>query len=313
MPSARRPRPTFTGHRGAISLLSAVVATLLGAALVVSAPAATAAKGGNGTTQGTTQATTIAWAPAGSAQITPGVQMYTEGAQCTANFVYTDGAGNVYVGYAAHCAGTGAATDTNGCDAGSLPLGTKVTFNRGGSLVSDGTQVGTGTLAYSSWLTMKRLGETDDNACAYNDLALVKVSAADVGKVNPSVPFWGGPVGLNTTGTSTGETVYSYGNSSLRGGVELLSPKQGTSLGTDSGGWNHPVYTVTPGIPGDSGSGFLDANGRAMGTLSTVQLAPLAGSNGVGDLAHELAYAQAHSGISGLALVPGTEPFSPVL
>ena len=313
MPSARRPRPTFTGHRGAISLLSAVVATLLGAALVVSAPAATAAKGGNGTTQGTTQTATIAWAPAGSAQITPGVQMYTEGAQCTANFVYTDGAGNVYVGYAAHCAGTGAATDTNGYDAGSLPLGTKVTFNRGGSLVSDGTQVGTGTLAYSSWLTMKRLGETDDNACAYNDLALVKVSAADVGKVNPSVPFWGGPVGLNTTGTSTGETVYSYGNSSLRGGVELLSPKQGTSLGTDSGGWNHPVYTVTPGIPGDSGSGFLDANGRAMGTLSTVQLAPLAGSNGVGDLAHELAYAQAHSGISGLALVPGTEPFSPVL
>ena len=32
--------------------------------------------------------------------------MYTDGAQCTANFVFTDGAGNTYVGYAAHCAGT---------------------------------------------------------------------------------------------------------------------------------------------------------------------------------------------------------------
>ena len=45
----------------------------------------------------------------------------------------------------------------------------------------------------------------------------------------------------------------------------------------------------------------------------TLAIAPLAGSNGVGDLAHELAYAQANGGISGLRLVPGTEPFSPIL
>ena len=44
----------------------------------------------------------------------------------TGNFVFTDGAGNVYVGYAAHCAGTGAATDTAGCSTASLPLGTWV-------------------------------------------------------------------------------------------------------------------------------------------------------------------------------------------
>jgi hypothetical protein len=234
--------------------------------------------------------------------------MYTDGAQCTGNFVFTDGAGNVYVGYAAHCAGTGAATDTNGCDAGSLPLGTKVDFVEGGSLVSGGTKVGSGTLAYSSWLTMQQRNETDPNACDYNDFALVKVDAADVAKVNPSVPFWGGPVALNTDGTAAGEDVYSYGNSSLRGGVEALSPKQGTSLGTTGDGWTHPVYTVSPGIPGDSGSAFLDSEGNALGTLSTLAIAPLAGSNGVSDLAHELAYAQQYGGFSGLALVPGTEP-----
>ena len=55
------------------------------------------------------------YAPADTAEIHPGTMMYTDGAQCTANFVYTDGAGNTYVGYAAHCAGTGAATDTDGC------------------------------------------------------------------------------------------------------------------------------------------------------------------------------------------------------
>lgn len=256
-----------------------------------------------------------AWAPADTAQIHPGTMMYTEGAQCTANFVYTDSAGNVYVGYAAHCAGTGAATDTDGCKTASLPLGTKVTFNEGGSLLSEGTQVGSGTLAYSSWLTEKQLGTTDANTCAYNDLALVKVNAADVSKVNPSVPFWGGPTGIDTDGTAAGDQVYTYGNSSLRGGLEPLSPHTGISLGDDpaDGGWSHPLYTVSPGIPGDSGSGFLSADGTAIGVLSTLGLAPLPASNNIGDLAKELAFAQQHSGISGLQLVNGTEPFSPIL
>ena len=282
-------------------LLTLAAAGLVAAA-ATSAPATAAPK----------KQVRTAWAPADTATIHPGVQTFTGGGQCTANFIYTD-ASSTYIGYAAHCAGTGEATDTNGCDAGSLPLGTRVDFVEGGSLLAEGTRVGGGTLVYSSWLAMQRRGETDENACAYNDLALVKVDAADAAKVNPSIPFWGGPVALNTTGTAAGDTVYSFGNSSLRGGVEVLSPKQGTSLGTDPSGWTHPVYTVTPGVPGDSGSAFLDADGNAVGTLSTLALAPLAGSNGVGDLAHELSYAQAHSGIAGLRLVPGTEPFSPLL
>ncbi len=256
------------------------------------------------------------WAPAETAAITPGVQTNTDrSGQCTANFVFTDAAGNVYLGQAAHCSGTGAATDTNGCDAGTLPLDTAVTFNRGGSLLDSGTQVGTGTLAYSSWNTMQARGETDANTCAYNDFALVKVDPAHVAKVNPTVPFWGGPTGINTSGTQAGDRVYSYGNSGLRFGVEQLSPKTGVSLGQDpaDGGWTHPLYTLTPGVPGDSGSAFLDANGDAVGTLSTLGLAPLPASNNIGDLAHELAYAQQHSGIAGLQLALGTEPFAPIL
>ncbi len=46
--------------------------------------------------------------------------------------------------------------------------------------------------------------------------------------------------------------------------------------------------------------------------LTTLQIAPLTGSNGVGTLAYELAYANAN-GMSGIRLVPGTEPFSPLL
>lgn len=294
--------------RAAVATLTSTVLAAAAVAATVTpseaAPAPQAAKKG---------VAAAAWAPADTAKIHPGIQMYTDGAQCTGNFVYTDGAGNVYVGYAAHCAGTGAATDTDGCDSGSLPLGTKVDFVEGGSVITEGTNVGTGTLVYSSWLAMQKAGTTDANTCAYNDLALVKVDPQYVADVNPSVPFWGGPVGINTDGTAAGDTVYSYGNSSLRGGVTELSPKQGTSLGTDGDGWTHPVYTVSPGVPGDSGSAFLDADGNALGVLSTLAIAPLAGSNGVGDLNHELEFAKANSGIAGLALVPGTEPFSPML
>jgi hypothetical protein len=238
------------------------------------------------------------WAPASSAPIHPGVMTYTDGAQCTANFIFQDAA-DVYIGQAAHCSGTGEATDTNGCTSDSLPLGTPVEV--------DGASK-PGTLVYNSWLTMQANHEADADTCQYNDLALVKLDPADVAKVNPSVPKWGGPVAVGGA-TAQGDTVYSYGNSSLRLGISQLSPKTGISLGTDSGGWNHTVYTVTPGIPGDSGSGFLDASGKAFGILSTVAVAPLPASNGVGDLAHELAYLHAHTTFTGVQLVPGTQPF----
>lgn len=296
-------------RRPALGALAAGGALLLGTALATAAPAAATAPNAARTTAAAAAPT---WAPADKATIHPGVQMYTNGAQCTANFVYTDDSGAVYVGYAAHCAGTGEATDTNGCEAGSLPLGTKVDFVEGGSLVGEGTRVGGGTLVYSSWLAMDAANETDANACAYNDLALVKVNAADLGKVNPSVPFWGGPTAVRNTPTAAGDRVYSFGNSSIRGGVEVLSPKTGLSLGTEAG-WSHSVYTLTPGVPGDSGSGFLDDQGRAFGTLSTLALAPLPASNGVGDLQHELAYARSHSSLTGLTLVPGTEAFNKIL
>ena len=95
--------------------------------------------------------------------------------------------------------------------------------------------------------------------------------------------------------------------------AEPLAPKTGASLGQSGEGWTHDAYTVTPGIPGDSGSGLMDAQGRAFGVLSTVALAPLPASNGLGDLYREVRYAQKHSGIAGLRLVAGTKAFEPVL
>jgi hypothetical protein len=233
-------------------------------------------------------------------------------AQCTSNFVFTDSSGNVYLGQAAHCSSTGGSTGTNGCTTKSLPLGTPI---YAGDVVNGGVQNGTkiGTLAYNSWLTMQSAHETDASTCAYNDLALIKIDPSQVANVNPTVPFWGGPNGLAPGAASLGSRVFTYGNSILRGGVSVLSPKTGGSLGDleGSGGWSEDVYTVTPGIPGDSGSGFMDSNGNALGVLSTVQLAPVAASNGVGTLAKELAYANTATGL-GLTVASGTTPFKSV-
>jgi hypothetical protein len=243
-----------------------------------------------------------AWAPAGQATVHPGVQAFTAGAQCTSNFVFEEGS-TVYLGQAAHCSGTGGQTETDGCTSGSLPVGTPVEVTGASH---------PGTLAYNSWLTMQADGETDPSTCAYNDLALIRLDPADAAKVNPSVPGFGGPADVGAAG-GAGSTVYSYGNSELRGGVTKLSPKQGVVAQEEGGGWSHVVVTLTPGVPGDSGSGFMNGSGKAIGILSTLQLAPLTGTNGVGDIGKELAYLRAHTGFTGMQLVPGTEPFKPNL
>jgi hypothetical protein len=111
-----------------------------------------------------------------------------------------------------------------------------------------------------------------------------------------------------------GDTVYSYGNSSLRGGIAQLRPKQGVVVSSDGNGWSRTVYTLTPGVPGDSGSAFLGANGAGIGVLSTLQILPTAGSNGVSDLNKALNYMRSHNAqFAGVGLVNGTEPFKPDL
>ncbi|MGI5126312.1 serine protease [Pseudonocardia sp. CA-107938] len=243
-------------------------------------------------------------APAANAPIRPGVNTTTAGGgTCTSNFIFTSG-DTTYLGQAAHCAGTGDATQTNGCSAGTGGIGTPVTID-----AADGTKRA-GKLAYSSWVTMQSRGETDPDTCAFNDFALVEIAAADADDVSSSVPFFGGPTGLRDAGLPLGEQVYSYGNSPLRLGIELLSPKVGVSAGDEGKGRAHTVYTLTPGVPGDSGSAFLDSKGRAFGVLSTLNLAPLPASNGVADLAKALAYANEHGDIGHIQLVPGSQPFT---
>lgn len=238
-------------------------------------------------------------AQAAGGAIQPGVRLVTDGAQCTANFIFTDRTGARFIGMAAHCASATNGTGTNGCLERSLPLGTEVEIENASR---------PGILAYSSWSTMRRVGERDRNPCIYNDFALVRIDPADHHRVNPTFPVFGGPTGV-APGPPSGERVYSYGSSGLRPG-STLSAKEGRSLGSVGNGWATTVYTLTPGIPGDSGSGFLDARGRAFGVLSSVTIIPLAGSNTVTDLTRAIEYLHRHTAIR-VHVPNGWRPFDP--
>ncbi len=248
----------------------------------------------------TTASAEPTWAPASSATVHPGVMTYTEGAQCTSNFVFYDASNDVYIGQAAHCSGTGGSTETDGCLAASHPNGTAVEVNGRLAARHHGLQLverdAGGRRERRRHLRLQRLraDQARPPPTTARSTRRCRRSAARPASARPR---------------RTLDDVYSYGNSSLRQGITVLSPKRGKSLGAQGGGWTHLVYTVSPGIPGDSGSGFMDATGRAFGVLSTLQLAPVAASNGVSDLPKALAYMRAHGGPD-VTLANGTEPFT---
>lgn len=241
-------------------------------------------------------------APAATAAIRPGTVTETAGAGlCTSSFVFTSGS-RVLLGQAAHCAGTGADTETDGCTSSTLPLGTPVTVR------ADREQV-TGTLVYSSWITMQQHGERDRDACAYNDFALVELPARAADLTNPSLPFFGGPAGVRDTALADGDPVFGLANPEGADGRRVLRPRAGTAGDEVGGGWGHTVYTATTGVAGESGSPLLDEQGRAVGLLSSLNVGGQRSSIEFTDLARAIGYARDAGGLDDLSLSGGTEPF----
>lgn len=240
------------------------------------------------------------WAPIGEARIRPGVITLTGEGICTSNFVFNDQNGNVFLGQAAHCSSTAPNSDLNGCTTSSLPVGTSVR-------VSGASKPG--VMVYNSWRTMQERKEPNADTCLYNDFALVKLDPADRDRVNPSVPYWGGPSGIAPS-SGNGARAFGYGNFLDRDRAFKPESLSGVSLAQTGGGWSHVLDLTPSGTSGDSGAGILDDQGRAFGVLSTLGLRSRL--NGAGDLSRELDYMEATSQLKGIDLANGTEPFRDV-
>ena len=242
----------------------------------------------------------------GPSSIGPGVVTETAGAGlCTAGFVLTAG-DRTYLAQAAHCGGTGGETETDGCTSATVPLGTPVTV-RG----TDRTV--TGALAWSSWNTMQARGETDPDTCAYNDLALVELPAGSGPAVGAAVPFFGGPAAVREAPLPNGTPVFGLANRPGPDGVRAVGARAGTIADDVGGGWGHAVYTMDPGVAGESGSPLLDGEGRAVGVLSSLSSTADRPTIEYTDLDRALDYAARTDGPAGLepATGPAFDPTPP--
>ncbi len=232
------------------------------------------------------------WAPASKATIHPGVRTSAPTiTPCTTNFVFYD-AHAVYLGQEASCTG------------------------ELGSLVDIEGATRRGTVVYNSRLTMWRLGQYGGESM--NNFALVRIHKDDKGRVNPSVPFFGGPTGDGAR-SMFGSPVYSYGYST---DVNRLLPKFGIDTSStlmqpynfifrDSGrsnGWTRYVHILTPGMDGDMGGAVLDARGRALGF---VQSWAHDAATRVTDLRKAMAYMKANTSLDAIKLAKGTTSFAP--
>ena len=261
----------------------AVACILAAAAVVTATPSASAAP---------------RWAPASKATIHPGVRTNVSGTTCTTNFVFYD-AHAVYLGRPASCSISMDGPYYNWRCVTAGPLGTLVKIEGASRR---------GTLVYNSLLTT---GDT----CSANNFALVRIHDDDRGKVNPSVPFWGGPTAGGGR-SSLGSPVYSYGYSA---DTDTLSPKFGIDTTSEligspccrygsEGGWTRYAHAVSPGMSGDTGEAVLDARGRAFGIVGTWTHDA---STRIYDLAKALAYMKATTDLDSVQLAKGTTPFLP--
>lgn len=238
------------------------------------------------------------------APIRPGVNVVVSGSLCTSNFVFRQRiagqSDRLYLGLAAHCVAEGDTVDGCARENVAVPEGTRADIR------GDDGRTYVGQVEYVSWRTMQQRNERNSSRCEGNDFALIRILEGDV---HARVPVLGGPTSIGRGPLRFGDLVQSYQNTSLRLGLEPLKPKVGTAVTTQSGGWSHLVYTATPGIPGDSGSGLMDEHGRARGVASTIVLAPYTGANYFADLHLAVEYMKATTAPwDGLELVPGGPP-----
>jgi hypothetical protein len=207
--------------------------------------------------------------------VRPGAIVNSDTGQCSFNFVFSGSDGDTFIGTAGHCI------------LGESPVGGDVGEESwapgSGPEARDANDVRIGEFAYAILQDPK-------------DFALIRLDpgvAAD-----PQMCHFGGPTGVNDDLTASPVVLHHFGNGVAIGSV--LPARTGLALGMPDP--DH-VFATALALPGDSGSGIISADGRAVGVVVTVGVHT--GSIGAGGV---------DAGISGITrLTPQVERAEDVL
>lgn len=207
-------------------------------------------------------------------------------AGCTANFVWRDAGGSLYLGAAGHCflgddaVGGSELDDPDSPDLSGVTVEACVDCTFGGATALStgvrGEVVELGDVVYARQ-------ESDDGTQVGEDFGLVAIPGDAEHLVDPSMPTWGGPTA--TGRIDGGEEVVQYGNGVVTG--ETVATKGRTGAGTSQDDGAGAWYAALPAAPGDSGSAVQVADGaatslagvEAAGILTHVTTAGVAGTN----------------------------------
>jgi hypothetical protein len=177
--------------------------------------------------------------------VRPGAIVQSDKGQCTFNFLFQGSDGNRYIGTAGHCI------------LGDSPIG-------GGDFGEESWAPGAGPVARDAGGA--RIGEF-----AYailqdpKDFALIRLDPGVA--ANPAMCHFGGPTGTNSDlpGPLPPTLLNHYGSGLAIGSV--LPARTAIALGMPD-----PDHVFANGValPGDSGSGIISSDGRAVGVVVTV-------------------------------------------
>lgn len=176
------------------------------------------------------------------AKVQPGGEIHIGNALCTLNFLFKGSDGNRYIGSAGHCAIEGSPVQS----------GEEAAVERSwapgtGQVVKDVNDQRIGEFAYAV------LDST-------RDFSLIRLDPGVA--ASPEMAHFGGPTGINDDITADPVTMHWYGNGV---GLGMVVPaRSGVALGLHDP--DH-VYMLAAAGPGDSGSGVISEDGRAVGVL----------------------------------------------
>jgi hypothetical protein len=210
--------------------------------------------------------------------VRPGAIVESDAGQCTFNFLFQGSDGSRYMGTAGHCI------------LGESPVGGDVgeqTWAAGsGPVARDGEGNRIGEFAYAILQDPK-------------DFALIRLDAGVA--ANPQMCHFGGPTGVNSDQGADPVVLQHFGQGL---GVGSVVPGR-SALAIGMPDPDH-VYAQGAVVPGDSGSGIISDDGRAVGVIVTTGIHSSsigssgvdAGLMGITRLAPQVARAQQVTGVS---------------